>query len=54
VHQRGQKFLTNDEPKHSILHWLCSQNKTFYVGTSNLPEKWKKGVSAKGEYPEKE
>jgi histone-lysine N-methyltransferase SETMAR len=37
VHLEGQKFQNEDEMKHGVLSWLCSQDKAFCaVGISNL------------------
>jgi hypothetical protein len=50
-----QKFQTDDELKYGALNWLRSQDETFYAADINdLPQQWKKCVSVKGEYPEKE
>jgi hypothetical protein len=55
VHLGGTNFQNDDELKHGVLNWLCSQDKTFYAaGISNLPGRWKKCVAVKGEYLEKE
>jgi hypothetical protein len=55
VHLGGQKFQTEDEFKCGVLNLLCSQSKIFYVpGISNLEGRWKRCVSVKGEYLEKE
>jgi hypothetical protein len=52
---RGQKFQRNDELRCSALNWLHFWDKTFYAaGISNLPGQWKKCVSVKGKYLEKE
>jgi hypothetical protein len=47
VHIKGQKFQTDDELEHSVLNWLCKQDKT-------CQNSWKKYVSVKGEYLKKE
>jgi hypothetical protein len=49
------KFQIYDEFEHDVLNWLCSQEKIFYTtGISNFPGQWKKCVSVKVEYLEKE
>jgi hypothetical protein len=50
----GQKFQT-DELKHGVPNGVCSQDKTVYAaGINNLLGQWKKCISVKGEYLEKE
>jgi hypothetical protein len=52
---REQKFQADDALKHGVLNWLHSQDNTCHAaGISNLPGRWKKFVSVKGEYLEKE
>jgi hypothetical protein len=47
--------LKTDELKYGILHWLHSQDKTFYAGSiTNLPGWWKKCVNVEGDCLEKE
>jgi hypothetical protein len=55
VHPGGEKYQTDDGLRCGVLNWLPNQDTAFYAaGISDLPGRWRKCVSVKGEYLEKE